>query len=85
MDLIDLIMDFLMDLFIIGFHLRKTFKKVPIIFFSTVEKIKYVLNTVTHNTLPFHIHWYPHKWNMSSAGENCHLERNKDHLFTKYK
>lgn len=41
-------MDFI-DFFIIGFHLWKTLEKVPIFFFSTVEKIKYVLNTVTHN------------------------------------
>lgn len=36
-------------LFIIVFQLWKTLKKVPIITFSTVEKIKYVLSTVIHN------------------------------------
>lgn len=41
-------MDFIY-LFFIVFHLRKTLKKVLIIIFSIVEKIKYVFSTVIHN------------------------------------
>lgn len=36
-----------MDFFFFPF--MEDFKKVPIIIFSTLEKIKYVLSTVIHN------------------------------------